>query len=365
MPTKPTANSQLGPIIAKLEAARYPEDVFGELTGVSLKAVYRQLSKALHPDVNPDDPVAATAAFAQLTMWYNLAQSKVDNGTYGDRGAVSGVKITSRSGTYAVEATLARGDLSEVYLARGPSGAPVVLKALRSPANADLATNERNVLKFMHETWDGKTLDIMCHVPRILDSFRIKEGSVHRPTIVMPYVDGVTLEDVEQRYSFTLKYIDPRDLAWMINRMLGALLAAHQAGYVHCGVLPPHIYLHPKDHGGQLLDWSYAVKPGQMVKAIAPRWRAFYPPELINPDKAKRLPADFGTDLYMLAKCVWFVTDAGARLPRPYAGLFRACLLGPKHRPTNVFEFFKEFQDVLSGLYGPKKFRVFELPNKP
>ena len=345
--------------------AKCPEDVFGELKNTTLKDVYRLLAKALHPDRNPTEAVAATAAFAELTAWYDRAQAKAAAGTYGDRDALDKVTITSKRGAYRVKSTLAAGDLSDLYLADDPDGLPSVVKVVRNPRNGDLMNNEHAILTYMHDAWNGKGLEIMQHVPHVIDSFKIKQGAVARPALVMPYKPGITLEYAGDAFAASALYIDPRDLAWMINRMLSALLACHQAGYVHGAVLPPHIYLHPDTHGGQLLDWSYAVKNGEMLKAIPMAWRSYYPPEVVRPDKPKRQPATFGTDLYMLAKSIWSVTDCGATLPKQYAGLFRACLLGPGHRSDDVFELFKELQDVLSALYGPKKFREFKLPTTP
>jgi hypothetical protein len=52
------------------------------------------------------------------------------------------------------------------------------------------------------------------------------------------------VEDVIERFP---NGIPLENAAWMINRLLGALLAAHQSGLVHCAVLPSHVLVLPDE----------------------------------------------------------------------------------------------------------------------
>jgi len=203
----------------------------------------------------------------------------------------------------------------------------------------------------------------MAHIPELLDSFELRDAKVKKRVNVLAAVDGgFTLAQIHDAYPAG---IDLRDAAWMWNRLLGALLAAHQSNIVHGAVLPEHFLVFPKTHNGILLDWSYAVKPGVFIRAISPGRREFYPPEVF----AKK-PAQFGTDLYMAAMCLLhliggktaFRTFPGT-IHASVRGLLRSCWLGQAHRPQDVWQLFEDFGGLLKALYGPKKFRHFAMPD--
>jgi hypothetical protein len=129
-------------------------------------------------------------------------------------------------------------------------------------------------------------------------------------------------------------------------------------------VIPEHFLIFPKTHNGILIDWSYAVKPGISIMAISPSRREFYPVEVF----AKR-PAQFGTDLFMAAMCLLYLVGGETtsqtfpkHIPVPMRGLLRTCLLGPAHRPHDVYQLFIDFGELLKALYGAKKFRQFVMP---
>ncbi len=201
-----------------------------------------------------------------------------------------------------------------------------------------------------------KKMDILVHIPALLNSFELRDGKVKKRVNVLAYTEECyTLAQVHEAYP---DGIDLRDAAWMFNRLLGALVAAHRSNIVHGAVLPEHVLIFPKDHNAILLDWSYAVKPGIPIKAISPGRRTFYPPEIFL-----KKPATFSVDLYMAAFCLFFLVGGDkAAIPTPIRGLLRSCWLGVAHRPGNAWELFEEFGKLLKALYGPKKFRHFVMP---
>ena len=346
--------------------ATAPEDLFGKNPDAEvMKRAYRKMAALLHPDKvkDPKSKKKATEAFAKLTDWYERAEHKLSNGTYGDAKALSKpVVITTKKATYMITQRLASGDLSEVYAARDHDGNALVLKVPRSPVNNDLMKNEADRLKWMWNEAPTKGLKAMAHIPVLADSFDLQQGGgVRKRVNVLARLDGyVTLADVLQAYPKGIHWLDA---AWMFNRMLGALLIAHQADIVHGAVIPTNMMIcpeHPAAHNGVLIDWTASVHAKDVIKIISGPYKDYYPPEVM----AKK-PATFGTDVYMAAMC-YLALLGGNVATRAFPdgthprlkGLFRACWLGAAHRTQDVYELYKEF----GVLTGPRRFRPFAMP---
>ncbi len=332
-----------------------PEDIFGP----DVDAKYLELAKITHPDKNPK----GHEAFVALENWYGKAQFKISEGTYGDNKPVfREVTIKTKKDTYTITGRMASGDICEVYHGKNGKG-PLVFKVCKSPRDNDLVAAEAEILRHFRADSPVSKLAVMAHIPVLVDTFELKQAKVKKRVNVFGVTKKcLTLADILTKYPAG---IDLRDAAWMFNRLLGALLACHQAGYVHGAVVPEHFLVFPfeneDEHNGILIDWSYSVKKGQNIKAIVPARKNFYPTEVFE-----KKPASFGTDLYMASMCLLALLggDVSARklpisVPRPISGLIRACQLAPGHRSQDVFELFEDFGATLKALYGPPKFRRF------
>lgn len=345
-----------------LQRAAVPEDVFGD-TVADVATTYRQLAKITHPDHWPGGPchvqrqMQATAAFHLLQDWYRKAQDKIKLGTYGDRSACAKVTITNRKATYVADLRVGVGALADLYAATTGTDKRVLVKVGRAPGNNDLLANEATILRYLREEGAGKALRVMEHIPTLVDSFQLQtKDHVRKQVNVFEWTPGgVTLAEVMRAYPGG---IDPRDMAWMFNRTLAALLAAHQSGVIHGAVTPDHVVVYPATHGGMLVDWCYAVHPGEPIKAWNPEWASFYAVELLDKTEAR-----FGSDICMAAKCAIALVGK-LTMPRKLEGFLRSCTLGQAFRAQDVYAVFEEFQQVLAFLYGPRKFREFKMPPK-
>src|ERR1700753_2954482 len=84
-------NADFERINTVLDNARIPEDVFGPASGTQAdmlatpKSVFRQMAKTVHPDAyqGSADFTRASAAFKKLAQFWALAQTKLEDGTYG------------------------------------------------------------------------------------------------------------------------------------------------------------------------------------------------------------------------------------------------------------------------------------------
>jgi serine/threonine protein kinase len=355
---------QLKTILILLEGAVCPEDVFGKLNGEPLNKIFRRLAKVTHPDkFTGADKTHAEKAFKTLQEWYEKAEAKVTAGTYGDRTVTDAVVILTKTEKYEVQRKLTSGDISDVFLARNRAGQDVILKITRTPANNDLLANEAKTLRYFRTDAPTKDLKVMIHIPVLLDSFELRDAKAKKRINVLAAHEGecYTLAQVHNAFPAG---IDLRDAAWMWNRLLAALLAAHQSNIIHAAIIPEHFLVFPKTHNGILLDWSYAVKPDISVKAISPARRDFYPPEIFT-----KKPVNFGVDLYMAAVCMLYLLGGDTKtrafpnsVPVQIRGLLRTCWLGTAHRPKDVWELYTDFDALLKALYGPRKFRHFVMP---
>lgn len=355
-----------------LKKAICPEDVFGDLNGnqpVALKDAFRDWAKLTHADryTAAADKKLATDCFILFQRWHTVAEGKVSAGKYGDRTGMAKITVKTKTDVYEVTERIASGDICEVYGATNKAKKHVVLKVTRTPANNDMTANESTQLRHLWQNAPSKDLKAMHHVIALLDNFELTQDKIKKRVNVFPRLDGYcTLQDVLEEYP---EGLDVRDAAWMWNRLLTAVLVTHQTGIVHGSILPKHFMICPSSpsaHDGVLIEWSYAVKKGEKLKAICPAEKDYYPAEVF----AKK-PADFGVDIYMAAKVMIrllggkIVKDGATipeKVPHQVKGILKACLLAAGHRPKDVWEVFEDFEKALIAKYGPRTFRPFAMP---
>lgn len=242
------------------------------------------------------------------------------------------------------------------------SGEPALLKVLRAVPNQDLAENEALALGILvNRPTDNPNSGFARLVPYLLaQPFRIGERWAH----VMPFYEGfVSLQGVLEAFP---KGLDYRDMVWMFKRSLAALGYAHSRGLIHGAVTPPHILVHPVDHGAKVIDWSYSVhSPKTSIKAYSPAWKDYYAPEIFE----KRFPAP-GTDIYMLGKVM--IALLGGNLatntmpdavPQEIQKLLTRCVHPSMSlRPLDAWDLHEELDRVLERLVGKPKYRRLEMP---
>lgn len=336
-------------LITKIDRASSPEEAFGKLTDVdALTKLFRAMARVLHPD--RCKVAGAAAAMAKLTDLRERAEAELRAGTYGTATATIRAKQA-----YSHVRSLAAGDICDVYLGdylEAGRNVTAAIKIARDPRDADLLQNEARALaKLRGDATFSK------YVPRLIESARIPLGGKDRPANVLSYrPGGYTLGQVIAAYPAG---VEPRAFAWMWRRMLEALSWAHDCGLVHGAVLPEHVVVRPDDHGAKLIDWTASVKIGEPLRILSPSREAYYPPEV-----AAKLPATAATDIYMAAACgVALLGGDVASVPRAIDSCLRACLISnPRRRTSDVKRLYREFDDVLRGLYGTPKFHPFEMP---
>ena len=122
--------------------------------------------------------------------------------------------------------------------------------------------------------------------------------------------------------------VEPGVAVWTLKRILEVLYWTHQTGHLHGAVVPPHVLIHPRDHGAMLVGWSASVRSGDSAGvphfAVARAWKDWYP-------DARR--ASCAGDIAMATRCALRMagggsfTDAGS-IPTPLAELLLSAARG-------------------------------------
>ena len=154
-------------------------------------------------------------------------------------------------GEYRVESLLGRGGMGEVYGASHPViGKRVAIKIM----NAHCSSNPLNVERFVQE---AKAVNAIGH-SNIVDIFSFGRTPEGRCYFVMEWLKGESLRTrLERGPVTTSKALE------ILDQVLRALDAAHQAGIVHRDLKPDNIFIvAPKDAGEReqikLLDFGIA-----------------------------------------------------------------------------------------------------------
>lgn len=372
-------DAELTTVVQQIERARYPEDVFGALSGVpddqlrAARLIFHSLSKIIHPDryPQPDDKQIAHRTMTRLNNLWVEARRQIRSGYYADRSAPPPtIRLMSRKRAYDVGAVIGADEVCQRYACQfeiDGAGRSGVFKIARSANDNDLVQNEARLLR--HLRADKNFARLFPFVPEIYDSFLYDDARTEprQVNVVGRLPNTYSLAEVHTHYPHG---IDPKDAAWMWRKLLIALGFAHARGLVHGAVLPPHIFIEPDQHGLILENWLYAVHEpiefGAYLTAIVSAYEAWYPPEVF----AKQPPSP-GLDIFMGARCLVYLLggdpmtgELPASVPAVIAAFFRGCLLpAPQHRPQQAWDVLNDFTQLIERLWGRRTFRPFAMPS--
>jgi len=210
--------------------------------------------------------------------------------------------------TYVIEGRLARGESSNVYRGRWVRrlGELVVLKVLRSLRDADLLHREFRILEVLRasDAQGPSTSSVACRnrspwAPVVTRPTRGKwPSTAGKVVICTPW----------RRFAGSIPTGSKGGRCLAIQATTGVAWLCHRSGFVHGAVIPPHVLVHPRDHGAVLVGWSMATErsAGDLLPAISRNWKPFYLDEVLTTRAVN--PA---TDVAMAARCV--LAAAGAK----------------------------------------------------
>lgn len=277
---------------------------------------------------------------------------------------------------YTVYNLIGKDDLCNIYRCEYSADEKTweaMFRVARDAADNDLVLNEARILYHLQSTYDYA--DFKPFLPAVLEAFIYQDAhstygrqvnilSLHEQ-IASP-LELYTFEEVHQHYR---SGINPRDMAWMLRRLLNVLGFAHHNGVVHGAVLPSHVLIEPRDHKLALTGWPFAVRTGSddHIKALSISYEDWYPAEV-----REKKPATPGLDFFLMARTVMYLlggdplrdTDFPALEPE-FQRFFEPCLdPNPAKRPQDAWVLLGEFDRILEHVWGGRRFHVFTMPPK-
>ncbi len=241
-------------------------------------------------------------------------------------------KIPSK---YKVLAELGQGGMANVYLAvaRGPSGFNklVVLKSLRS----DISIHPEFMEMFLSEA----RLAARLNHPHVVQTYEVGDY-IGRPVIVMEYLEGQTLANVDARAKTRLS------LAMRLRVLIDALEGLHHAhelpdfagkalGIVHRDVSPQNIFI-TFDGQVKVLDFGIAKVVSSQVQTatgiLKGKVRYMAPEQMLGSRELDRR-----ADLYAIGVMLW-ESITGRRLWRDMSDMqvMSAVTSGELPRPSSI-----------------------------
>lgn len=319
----------------------------------TIRAAFHALALRFHPDKCPGDK-AAEERFKEITAAHEVLADAARRAQYDRLGhayslAPVAFVIAGKTVTLDPEPTFS-GDLSDVYRALDEAGTEVAVKVGKNALDSDLLLAEVKTLRTIYPA-DAKDEKFYRYLPRVVASGKLADGRV---ITVLPWLGEY--HSLAEVLSAHYMGIEAEDAVWIFKRILAGLGFVHRQGVVHGAVIPEHVLVHPVSHGAKLVDWSYSVKAGGKVCALASGRDGIYAPEILA--KQAVSPA---TDILMAVRTVLRVLSPDA--PTWFVTFLRGCLfVNPARRPQDAHGLHEEFDTLVKKKLGPPKYHQFNMP---
>jgi hypothetical protein len=275
------------------------------------------------------------------------------------------------------------GSISSVYRClipgQGAGAAEVegIFKIARDARTNDFIANEAAILRRLHTAPDAARFTPF--IPALVATARIADtedprGLMRQANVLRtdsqirsPADELYTLRQVRGCYRAGL---DARDMAWIWRRLLMVLGFTHAPGIVHGAVLPMHVLIEPREHKLVLIDSCCAMfepaRSRRPLVIITGGFESWY-----DTGVRRGLSPSPALDISMGARCMVELSGGDPVSGRFPPGVdpalqryFDRCLACTSEGPgtTDAWQLLADFDRLIEVLWGPRRFRVLELP---
>jgi hypothetical protein len=263
---------------------------------------------------------------------------------------------------YLIFGKLAEGDSSDVFFARWVRrlGELVVIKILRCSSDRDLIAREYATLRRLRNSPSEGTPHFANLIPEPIGLGPVRFKREERDVSIFRWRSGFvhTAEDVKEEHPAG---VDLKVSVWVFKRLLELLHWTHRSGMVHGAVLPPHVLIHPRDHGAMLIGWSMAtpVSPSgtATLPAVSHKWKDWY-----RSTKDFR-PAD---DLAMAARSALWLAGWSKLNP---SGVFHGVVEVLREAGRGKYDDAWQLREIVTeraiDAWGPPKYVPLQMPGWP
>lgn len=292
-----------------LVQANAAEDVFGNLSGMSVmeafdevKKVFFRLEQIVSPAANKGNPTSehmAFEAFRELLRLRDEANTKIRCCKYGVEGETSPIRAAKPEYTFSVggigyklypDATEYDGFLAydaDRQVTDRKSEKIILLAANSVDDNPELENMARVLDNVSHKS-----------LPVLLDKFLLDDD---RTCLVLQEIkDAYDLCTVREKFPDGL----PQEhTVWILDRLLSVVGFMHTKLVVHAGISPETVLITPYNHNAIPFDLTDAIMDANLEHAVYSSQHAYSAPE-VGPDASPHPAADMYsiglTMLYLL-----------------------------------------------------------------
>lgn len=334
----------------KLVKAKRPIDCFGDVKDEKeLKKVYFSLVKGIHPDTAKEsEKYISNEGFLLLQYLYKQAQEELEKGIYFLKNVVDIYnaqtplfELSVHKKDYKFYELICNGEIADIY--KGVCDKDIViLKVCADEADNDLLAQEYKTLNnYSHSSF-----------PVVRDYIKING----RAGIIMDELEGVRLEDIMERNK---KGIEPKYVAWMLERLFSAVGYLHSNYIVHGNLIPENIIVNGIKHNVGITGFSFHISEANKWGNYQIRNEDFSAPEVSK--DATVLPS---SDIYSIGKLAIYMLGGNIKnngmpitIDKRVRDFIRSLVVEDyKKRSDDAWKLWDEWRKIRIEVYGKPKY---------
>jgi len=310
----------------------------------TLKREYKELAKSWHPD-NLGNSKEASDVMANINKLHVLALEMINSGSWVGPNLIMVTDLNKKGHTIRFKVSRSF-ELGTMYIGNNLIAYSVL------PEHRELYNNAIKVISSYFKYRDDTMKEEFSRcLPSILDSFETKNSLY---LVIKKTPDVYSLRDI---LNYFKGQMEGCHVAWIINRLYNILCYVDYIGFSHNSVSLDTFFISPEFHSGLLLGgWWYAVPQGSKLLSVPGSTYELLPPVV----KATKC-GNIATDLELIRSLGRELL--GDRAGTKLIGLNEAnlepvinWLRGVASSSNKVANDYTQWEEVLQGVFGPRKF---------